>query len=196
MAKPRVDLLTPRFRVSYPNLFIPRKANAKSEPKFDLTMLFGKNEDLAWYKAGIKDIMTQCFGADETKWPKNLRKPMRDGDEKEASVEGYKDSFFMTARCCGDPTQRAYHKPTVLDQNKRVIESPDEFYAGCYARATISLYFYDTDGNKGIGCGLRDVQKLADGERFSSRASAADSFDVVAPAAGEQAAPKKNSLLD
>jgi hypothetical protein len=53
-----------------------------------------------------------------------------------------------------------------------------EFYSGCYGRASVTLYPYDTSGSKGIACGLNNVQKLADGEKLGGATSAAADFAV------------------
>ena len=57
----------------------------------------------------------------------------------------------------------------ILDQS--------EVYSGCYARANISFYAYNTNGNKGIACGLNAIQKIRDGEPLGgTRVSVEDAF--------------------
>ena len=51
-----------------------------------------------------------------------------------------------------------------------------EVYSGCYARVSINFYAFNTNGNKGIACGLGNIQKVRDGEPLSGRTSAADDF--------------------
>ncbi len=46
----------------------------------------------------------------------------------------------------------------------------------CYARVSINFYAFNTNGNKGIACGLGNIQKVRDGEPLSGRTSAADDF--------------------
>lgn len=48
--------------------------------------------------------------------------------------------------------------------DKTPITDPQELYSGCYGRAIINFYVYDTQGNKGISAGLNGVMKLYDGE--------------------------------
>ena len=52
----------------------------------------------------------------------------------------------------------------------------DEIYAGCYCRATVTVYSYD-NRSKGVAIGLMNVQKVKDGERLDSRTDAAGDFD-------------------
>ncbi len=52
-----------------------------------------------------------------------------------------------------------------------------EIYSGIYARFSINFYAFNTNGNKGIACGLNNVQKLADGEALGGKSRAEDDFN-------------------
>lgn len=52
----------------------------------------------------------------------------------------------------------------IVDANKLPITEPSELFSGCYGRAIINFYGYDTQGNKGISAGLNGIMKLHDGE--------------------------------
>ena len=43
-------------------------------------------------------------------------------------------------------------------------------------RASINLYAFNSNGNKGIACGLNNLQKIRDGEPMGSRSRAEDDF--------------------
>ena len=62
-----------------------------------------------------------------------------------------------------------------------------------YARVTINFFPYDTQGSKGVGCGLGNVMKTRDGEPLAGGASAASDFadggQAVANAQPNYAAP-------
>lgn len=49
-------------------------------------------------------------------------------------------------------------------------------YYGCYARVSLNFYAFNSNGNKGIACGLGNIQKIRDGEPLRGRSSAADDF--------------------
>ena len=49
-------------------------------------------------------------------------------------------------------------------------------YSGVYGRASINFYAFNSNGNKGIACGLGNLQKIADGEPLGGRSSAEDDF--------------------
>jgi hypothetical protein len=166
---------TPEFRVSFPHVFEKHSGFEGQEPKFSCVMLFPKNTDLKELKRAAFNAATEKWGVKE-KWPKQLRMPFRDGDEK-SDLAGYEDHIFVSAT--------SKQKPQVIS-NKKVdgafprIEKEDEtFYAGCYARATLIAFAYDKMGNKGVSFSLQNIQKLRDGEQFSGRKNADDEFDEV-----------------
>ena len=57
-------------------------------------------------------------------------------------------------------------------------EARSEVYSGVYGRASITFYAFNSNGNKGIACGLNNLQKIRDGELLGGKASAASDFDT------------------
>jgi len=169
--KPKaIKVTTPKFRLSFPNLDQPRGFEGQ-EPKYSITMLFPKDQDMSWLKTKIVECLTAKFG-DKIKWPKGMKNPIRDGNEQESPLKGYEGCYFVTAR--------SKDKPGCVDSKcQDIIDVRNEVYAGCYARATIALYTYDKAGNKGVGIALNNIQKLADGEPFSGKRDAKSDFDSV-----------------
>ena len=45
-----------------------------------------------------------------------------------------------------------------------------------YGRASINLYAFNSNGNKGIACGLNNLQKIRDGEPLGGKSRAEDDF--------------------
>ena len=70
------------------------------------------------------------------------------------------------------------NKPGVVDNDLNPIIDPSEFYSGCYGRASITFYPYNSNGSKGIACGLNNIQKTDDGEQLGGGSSAASDFAV------------------
>jgi len=159
---------TTKFRASYANVFTARAVNEGDDPKFSITMLFDKGDP------GLKDLKAAAKAAIKEKWgdnpPKRLRSPFRDGDdEDEDRGEAYQGKIFIYAS--------GKSKPGVIDRSKNPIESADEFYSGCFARATVNAFAYDTKGNKGVSFGLNNIQMLAKGDHLDNRVAAEDDFD-------------------
>ena len=173
------NVITPEFRVSFPFVFRPQKAmEAGKDPKYAVTMLFPKGTDLSKLKAAANAVVAEKWGADKTKWPKGMRTPFRDQGEKEFS--GYEaGAIFVTAT--------SKQRPGVVDAQVQDIIDESQFYAGCYARATIRAFAYDQAGNRGVAFGLQNIQKLRDGEPLGGRSRPQDDFEPL-PGAGEPAA--------
>jgi hypothetical protein len=160
-------------RLSYVFLTNPRKNDDGSDGKYGATLLIPKTD-----KAGLAKIRKAIDEAIEegisSKWggkqPKNLRLPLRDGDlERADEAPEYEGMFFLNA----NSTQR----PGIVDKDLQEILDPEEVYSGCWGRASINFFPYDSNGNRGIGVGLNNIQKLRDGERLgASRAKAEDDF--------------------
>lgn len=180
---------SPKFRVSFPNIFQPQtfkdeNGQAQGEPKYGLVMLFDeaaqKTPEYAAMQRIAKAAVVAKWGSDSSKWPKNLRSPFRDGNDEKGELEGYKDCKFASA------TTKT--RPGLVGADLQPIINADDFYPGCYARATVTAYAYDKKGNRGVAFGLGNVQKVADGESFSGRTKAEDDFEKFDD--GGKAAPE------
>lgn len=167
---------TPKFRVSFPNVFKP-KSFKDGEPKYSITMLFDKKTDLAKMKLAARNAGIQKFGPVES-WPKDkngkskLRMPFRDGDDEKAEMDGYENCIFVNASSKSPPQ-------VIEADGKTPIVSEVSLYAGCYARASLIAFGYDESGNKGISFALQNIQKWEDGEPFSGKPKAEDEFEAI-----------------
>jgi len=151
---PMNKIVTPEFRVSFPALF-EAKGFEGQNPKYKVNMLFSKSTDLSSLKKLANDAVLLKWPNKE-KRPTNIRSPFRDGDKDKADQDGYQDCIFVAAT--------SKMKPGVVDADMNPILDEGEMYAGCYARASITAYAYDTMGNVGVAFGLQHVQKMRDGE--------------------------------
>jgi hypothetical protein len=173
------NVLTPKFRVSFPNVFRPGKSmQVGAEPKYSITMLFEKGADLTPLKQAAHNAVVEKWGTDQTKWPKNLRNPFRDQGEKE--FPGYEaGAIFISAS--------SKQKPGLVDAKVQDIIEEHQFYPGCYARATVRAFAYDQAGNRGVSFGLQNIQKLADGEPLGGRTNPSQDFEAVSDGAASTA---------
>ena len=67
-------------------------------------------------------------------------------------------------------------KPGVVDADRQPILDSSELYSGIIGRASINFYAFNSNGNKGIACGLNNIQKLADGAPLGGHSRAEDDF--------------------
>ena len=63
-----------------------------------------------------------------------------------------------------------------MDADRNPILTRSEVYSGVYDRASISFYAFNSSGNKGIACGLNNLQKIRDGKPLGGKASAESGF--------------------
>lgn len=166
-------VVTPIFRVSYPHVFKAQAPNPKDTPKFSITMLFPKTTDLSGVKNAIKQAKIAKWGSKEN-WPEDLESPVGDGDDaKYEGKEGYVGHWVIKA------TTSADHKPGVVDENVEPILEQSEFYAGCYARASIFACTWEYMKKEGVMFILDHVQKMDDGKPLGSKKSADQVFAPV-----------------
>lgn len=91
------------------------------------------------------------------KIPSDIRKPVRDGDDKE--YDGYAGNYYITSS--------ANRVKRVVDRHNTLICDPQEIYGGCICNVVISFAAYShPSGGKGIGAYLDGLQKVKDGKRL------------------------------
>jgi hypothetical protein len=93
---------------------------------------------------------------------------LRDGDAERPDDEAYKNAYFVNAN--------ATSAPGIVDADLNPILTRSEVYSGVYGRASITFYAFNSSGNKGIACGLNNLQKIRDGEPLGGKASAESDF--------------------
>lgn len=174
---PIVKTMTPVFRVSFPQVFEAKAMPGSTKKKFSLTMLFNVaeiNKDPKQKKLWA-DMGALAKVAIADKWPKdapkNLQNPFRRGEEKE-QYQGYGPGVIFVSATTTT-------KPGLVDQSCTRIIEPADFYAGCYAQATVNAYAWEYMGKTGVSFGLQNIQKVKDGEPFGGRTMAEDDFNAV-----------------
>lgn len=161
-------------RLSYFNGWEPKSINGGTE-KYSVSVLIPK-DDIQTIQAieqaidtAIEEGVAKFGGKKPNKAA--LKLPLRDGDI-ERDDEAYKGHYFINAN--------SLTKPQIVDTNVQPILDQSEVYSGCYARVSLTFYAFNSNGNKGIACGLGNIQKIRDGEPLGGRSSASDDFTTVA----------------
>ena len=161
-------------RWSYANVWEP-KAMEGGKPKFSVSLIIPKSDTVTVGK--IKTAIEEAYRDGQSKLKGNgksvpalstLRTPLRDGDLERPDDPAYANAYFVNAN--------STTAPGVVDANRNEILDKSEVYSGCYGRASISFYAFNANGNKGIACGLNNLQKIKDGEPLGGRASAESDF--------------------
>ena len=161
-------------RWSYANVWEP-KAMEGGKPKFSVSLIIPKSDTVTVGK--IKAAIEEAYRDGQSKLKGNgksvpalstLRNPLRDGDLERPDDPAYANAYFVNANSTS--------APGIVDAAKNQIIDKSEVYSGCYGRASISFYAYNANGNKGIACGLNNLQKIKDGEPLGGKASAESDF--------------------
>jgi hypothetical protein len=158
-------------RFSYANVFSP-KADPNGKEKYSCSILIPKSNKQALKLVEDAIEATKLIGK-SSKWggkiPANCKSPLRDGDIDREDDEAYAGMMFINA------SATTKSKPVVrFVEDGQMFDALDEddFYSGCYGAAVLNFFPYDSNGNKGVGCGLNVVVKTRDGEKFSGGVNA------------------------
>ncbi len=161
-------------RWSYANVWQPKSINGGA-PKYSVSLIIPKSDKKTVEK--IKAAIQAAYEEGEAKLKGNgksvpplaaLKTPLRDGDLERPDDEAYANSYFVNAN--------SGTAPGIVDADRQPIIDTSEVYFGVYGRASINFYAFNSNGNKGIACGLNNLQKIKDGEHLGSKMSAEDDF--------------------
>lgn len=161
-------------RFSYLVVNEPKAINGGT-PKFSVSLIIPKTDTITIEK--VKAAIQAAYEEGQSKLKGNgksvptlkaIKTPLRDGDLERPDDEAYKGSYFINAN--------STNKPGVVDADRQPILDTSELYSGIYGRASINFYAFNTNGNRGIACGLNNLQKLRDGEPLGGKSRAEDDF--------------------
>ena len=164
----------PRTRWSYANVWDPKSINGGT-PKYSVSLIIPKSDKKT--VEAIKAAIQAAYEEGESKLKGNgktvpalsvLKTPLRDGDLERPDDEAYANSYFVNAN--------SGTAPGIVDADRQPIIDHSEVYSGVYGRASINFYAFNSNGNKGIACGLNNLQKMRDGESLGGKTRAEDDF--------------------
>ncbi|MCF8566878.1 DUF2815 family protein [Alicyclobacillus tolerans] len=174
-------VVTGKVRLSFVHLTSPYARNGQ-EPKYSATLLIPKS-DVATKQRMDAAVNAAIQEGVEKRWngvrPPQISIPIYDGDGVKPS-----DGLPFGPECKGHwvltASSKADRKPEIVDLQLNPILNATDVYSGMYAHVSIRFFAYFSSGKKGIGCGLGNVQKVADGEPLAGGKSAADDFASLA----------------
>ena len=175
-ANPMKVITGPETRWSYANVWEAKSINGGT-PKYSVSLIIPKSDTKTVSK--IKAAIQAAYEEGAAKLRGNgksvpaltaIKTPLRDGDAERPDDEAYANSYFINANSTA--------APGIVDADRNPILTRSEVYSGVYGRASISLYAFNSNGNRGIACGLNNLQKIRDGEPLGGKASAESDFDT------------------
>lgn len=167
-------VVTGVVRFSYLNCWEAKSINGGTA-KYSVSIIIPKSDKRTVEK--IKAAIQAAYEEGQSKLKGNsksvpalsiLKTPLRDGDLERPDDEAYANSYFVNAN--------STTAPGVVDADRQTIIDRSEMYSGVYGRASINFYAFNSNGNKGIACGLNNLQKIRDGEPLGGKASAEVDF--------------------
>ena len=160
-------------RLSYFHGWEPVTINGGAE-KYSVSVLIPKSdtETVNAINAAIDSAIEGGVAKFGGKKPNKatIKLPLRDGDI-ERDDEAYKGHYFINAN--------STTAPQIVDREVKPILDRNEVYSGCYGRVSLNFYAFNSNGNKGVACGLGNIQKVRDGESLGGRTNAADDFGSI-----------------
>lgn len=182
------DVTTGVARLSYAHLFQPYAYQQGQDAKYSTTILVPKTDMAAKQRidaaiqAAVQAGISEKWGGQK---PPILAIPVYDGDGVRPS-----DGMPFGAECKGHWVFTASSKQpiSVVDQSIQPILDQTQVYSGMYARVSVTFFPYNSNGKKGVGCGLNAVQKVSDGEPLGGGVSADEAFGGANGYTGQAAA--------
>ena len=163
-----------KTRWSYANVWEPKSINGGA-PKYSVSLIIPKSDTKT--VTAVTNAIQAAYDEGQSKLKGNsksvpalsaIKNPLRDGDAERPDDEAYKDSYFINANSAT--------APGIVDAARQPILERSEVYSGVYGRASINFYAFNSSGNKGIACGLNNLQKISDGEPLGGKTRAEDDF--------------------
>lgn len=167
-------VVTGKVRFCYVSVFEPTAMNEGDTPKYSICILISKNDKATLDKinkaiAAAKEAGKAKLANKNGQLPADaaLKLPLRDGDAERADDPAFENCYFINAN--------SNRKPSIVDCDLNPIMEKEEFYSGCYGRASINFYAFNVS-SKGIAAGLNNLQKLEDGEMLAGGSTAEEDF--------------------
>jgi len=166
-----MKIILKNVRLSYANVWEPKSING-SEPKYSTSILVSKDDkdNIEKIQKAVETIRATSAQKWGGKIPATLKMPLRDGDVEKPDVEDYRGHCFINAN--------SKQRPGIVDAYMNPITDTTQVYSGCYVNISVTLYPFNVSGNKGIACGLNNIQKVRDGANLSGRPKVTDDFEV------------------
>lgn len=169
-------VITGVVRLSYLHVWEPTSMQDGGPKKYSAALLIPKSDKDTVKKinAAIEAAITAGIPKWGGKRPPVLKLPLRDGDLEKPGDEIYAGHYWINASSA--------QAPGILDKDKNEMINKALLYSGAYAKVDINFYPFNTNGNRGVACGLNNILKVKDGPALGGKEAASVAFaDVEVP---------------
>lgn len=157
-------------RWSYANVWEPKSING-SNPKYSVSLIIPETgtKTITKVKTAIKATYTESEsklkGNSKTVAPlASIKAPLRDGGAGRPDDPAYAGCYFINTNSAT--------APGIVDADLNPVLTRSEVYSGVYGRASITLHAFNSNGNRGIACGLNNPQLIRSGGPLDGKTSA------------------------
>lgn len=161
-------------RWSYANVWEPKSINSGT-PKYSVSLIIPKSDTATISKTNAAIEAAYTEGQAKLKGSSktvpllfSIKTPLHDGDVEHPNDPAYANVYFINANSAT--------APGIVDSNLNPVINRSEVYSGVYGRASINLYAFNTNDNRGIACGLNNLQLIRPGEPLGGKASPETDF--------------------
>ncbi len=161
-------------RLSYEHVWEPASINGGTS-RYSACVMIPKSDTACVDR--VKKAIEAAYHEGESKLKGNgksvppmsaIKMPLRDGDLERPDDPAFAGMWFVNAN--------TDHAPGIVDRSRQPILDRNEVYSGCYCRVSLTFFAFNSNGNRGIACGLNNLQKVKDGEHLGGRVSAEVEF--------------------
>jgi hypothetical protein len=153
----------PEGRLSYPNILKPRLNKLSNKMEYSVDIYLPPGTDIGPIKKQFEAACIDKWGPDKSRWPKNLRLPLKRMEDKMKDGSpnaGLEPGGYVLATKNERP-------PAVVDAQVQKVLDPNKVYGGVWAIVCVRAFAYAPMGvNPGISLSLQAVQIVRDGEPF------------------------------
>lgn len=155
-------VITGECRLSFPNIFNPREAEAGKPSKYTALLLIPKTDTTtvqALKRAQRAAVIAAGVAVPEGRaLPQGWKDTLRDGDEDKNPEEypEFAGHYFLNVS--------SKYAPGLVDASLQKIVDQTALYAGCYVRVQVNAFAFQRDDGKGVSFGMRHIMKIRDGE--------------------------------
>lgn len=141
-----------------------RLAKPDDKGSYSVCVLINKDDEdtIALINEAVETCAEENKGIWGGKIPKNLARPLHDGDVNRDTDEypQFEGQMYLNAN--------TFRPPYLADADDEPLADPKQLYSGVYARIALepSAYYHADTGKKGVKLYVNAVQKTRDGERI------------------------------
>jgi hypothetical protein len=182
--------VTPIGKLSFPNVLTPAlKYESKTEYEFSTVIMWKEGEDLSKFEGQIQIALTEAFGPDQKKWPKNIVTPLKDQAEliEKAEAKSKPTTGLQAGAMYARFKTSDKYPPKVWDSNNQTVtpetnEKNEVVYGGANAAVSGNLKVTTIKGPVPITyvtAYMQGVKIFGKGEKIGGAKTSVEDFSAV-----------------